>query len=62
MKAHDKVKMMLDENVITKFNLAKMMGMSRVTLDKRLATGVWKPTEIAFINGLSVPAVTKPGY
>lgn len=52
MKPTDKVKAKIETGQITKFDLAKELGIGRPTLDRRLKNEKWKKGEIAIIQML----------
>lgn len=52
MKATEKVLMKIQTGNATKIELAKSLGISRPTLDKRIVSDSWKKGELKLIESL----------
>lgn len=48
----DNVEFNMDAKGITKYDLAKRLGISRTTLDKRLDLGGWKKGELFLLKSI----------
>lgn len=53
MEVTKKVKQRLDAGMITKIDLAELLGITRVTLDTRLRRENWKKGEIVLIKQMA---------